>query len=71
MHLIREVLRGGKAILMRGEYEKSLLKSLGEINTKSTKLMSEATKSHIYETHMCMYLSEVNVHINAPKHIQS
>ena len=56
---------------MRGEYEKSLLKSLGEINTKSTKLMSEATKSHIYETHMCMYLSEVNVHINAPKHIQS
>jgi hypothetical protein len=38
---------------MRGEYEKGLLKSLGEINIKSTKLMGEATKSHIHEAHLC------------------
>ncbi|KAF8847555.1 hypothetical protein BDZ45DRAFT_811489 [Acephala macrosclerotiorum] len=47
-----EVLRGGKAILMRDEYGKGLLKSFREINTKSTKLMGEATKSHIREAHL-------------------
>jgi hypothetical protein len=33
---------------MGGEYERGLLRSLGEINMKTTKLMVEATKSHIH-----------------------
>ena len=38
---------------MRDEYGKELLKSLEGINTTSTKLMGEATKSHIHQAHLC------------------
>ncbi|KAJ3548882.1 hypothetical protein NM208_g781 [Fusarium decemcellulare] len=50
--LSNELMRGGKALLSGADYEKKLLDSLGEINTKSKNLMEEATKSHIYEFHM-------------------
>ncbi|KAF4462568.1 hypothetical protein FALBO_10622 [Fusarium albosuccineum] len=50
--LSNELLRGGKALLSGADYEKKLIDSLGEINTKSKNLMEEATKSHIYEFHM-------------------
>lgn len=39
---------------MKDEYGKGLLTSLEEINIMSTKLMSEATKSHIHQAHLCM-----------------
>ncbi|KAL5325536.1 hypothetical protein ACEPPN_006663 [Leptodophora sp. 'Broadleaf-Isolate-01'] len=47
-----ELLRGTKAIFMKDEYGKGLLTSLEEINIMSTKLMSEATKSHIHQAHL-------------------
>ncbi|KAJ5715306.1 uncharacterized protein N7483_012487 [Penicillium malachiteum] len=44
-----EFMRGGKALLMGGQYEQDLRQSLNEINIKSGDLMREAAKSHIYE----------------------
>lgn len=48
-------MRGTKALLTNNEYEKRLLESLDMIKTKSRSLMEEALKSHIYESHICMY----------------
>jgi hypothetical protein len=53
--LLCTVFRGGKAIMMRGEYEKELVESLKDINTKSEKLLREASKSHMHEAHLCTY----------------
>ncbi|KAK7999104.1 hypothetical protein PG991_014779 [Apiospora marii] len=50
--LLCTVFRGGKAIMMRGEYEKELVESLKDINTKSEKLLREASKSHMHEAHL-------------------
>ncbi|KAL8309092.1 hypothetical protein RB597_009390 [Gaeumannomyces tritici] len=47
-----EFWRGAKAIVAAGDYEKSMIKSLDAIKTKSARLMEEAAKSHIYEFHM-------------------
>lgn len=38
-------------------YESRLVESLGAIDQKSKSLMEEATKSHIFEFHMCKYVS--------------
>ncbi|KAK7959413.1 uncharacterized protein PG986_004267 [Apiospora aurea] len=46
------VFRGGKAVVMRGEYEKQLVESLTDINTESEKLLKEASKSHMHEVHL-------------------
>ncbi|KAK8112602.1 hypothetical protein PG984_013128 [Apiospora sp. TS-2023a] len=51
-YISNELFRGGKAIVMRGEYEKQLVESLKDINTKSEKLLREASKSHMHETHL-------------------
>ncbi|KAK8030089.1 hypothetical protein PG993_011380 [Apiospora rasikravindrae] len=48
-----ELFRGGKAVVMRGDYEKELIDSLKDISTKSAKLMEEAKKSHMHELHLC------------------
>lgn len=48
-----KVLRAGKALLTRGDYEKSMVDSLTMIKTRSSSLMEEAAKSHIHEFHMC------------------
>ena len=42
-------------LLLRGDYQKGLLDSLEEIQTKSRDLMTEASKSHIHEFHMCKF----------------
>ncbi|EAQ84529.1 predicted protein [Chaetomium globosum CBS 148.51] len=47
-----EFLRAGKALLTRGDYEKSMVDSLTMIKTRSSSLMEEAAKSHIHEFHM-------------------
>ncbi|KAH6617424.1 hypothetical protein F5144DRAFT_586391 [Chaetomium tenue] len=47
-----EFLRAGKALLTRGDYEKSMVESLAMIKTRSSSLMEEAAKSHIHEFHM-------------------
>jgi hypothetical protein len=46
-------LRGGKAILMAGDYEKDLCESLEKIQAKSTALLLEAEKSHMYDSKIC------------------
>lgn len=51
------VVRGGKAVLISNDYEKSLVESLDMIKIKSRSLMEEALKSHIYESHICMRAS--------------
>ncbi|KAK4446838.1 hypothetical protein QBC34DRAFT_410940 [Podospora aff. communis PSN243] len=43
-----ELLRGGKALLNAGDYEKSMVESLGTIKTRSSNMMEEAAKSHIH-----------------------
>ncbi|KAK7740447.1 hypothetical protein SLS53_005288 [Cytospora paraplurivora] len=48
------VIRGGKVLVKRGEYEQGLRDSLKEIQTKSTKLMEEAIKSNIHQLNHCM-----------------
>ncbi len=48
-------MRGGKALLSGGDYEKGLVESLGMIKTRSSSLMEEAAKSHIHEFHMCTH----------------
>ncbi|KAL8366416.1 hypothetical protein RB595_004950 [Gaeumannomyces hyphopodioides] len=47
-----EFWRGAKAMVTAGDYEKSMIESLDAIKTKSSHLMEEAAKSHIYEFHM-------------------
>ncbi|KAH7309740.1 hypothetical protein B0I35DRAFT_453382 [Stachybotrys elegans] len=47
-----EFLRGGKAMLTGGDYEKSMVESPNTIKTRSSNLMEEAAKSHIHEFHM-------------------
>ncbi|KAK3299643.1 uncharacterized protein B0H64DRAFT_440003 [Chaetomium fimeti] len=47
-----EFLRGGKALLNGGDYEKSMVESLDMIKVRSSSLMEEAAKSHIHEFHM-------------------
>lgn len=44
---------------MRGEYEKLLVESLTDINTKSKRLLKEADKSHIHEAHLCTLSSKL------------
>lgn len=41
---------------MGSVYESKLVESLGAIDQKSKSLMEEATKSHIFEFHMCKYV---------------
>jgi len=55
--LTRPVLKGGKVLFTRGDYEKDLLQSLDMIKEKSRSLMEEAAKSHIHEVHMCAWPS--------------
>ena len=38
---------------MAGDYEKDLCESLEKIQTKSTALLLEAEKSHMYDSKMC------------------
>jgi hypothetical protein len=56
-HTGGKVLRGGKALLSKGDYEKTMVESLDRIKTRSSSLMEEAAKSHIHEFHMCTHAS--------------
>jgi len=42
-------------MLNGGDYEKSMVESLGMIKTRSSSLMEEAAKSHIHEFNMCTH----------------
>ena len=53
-----KVLKTGNALFSGEDYEATLVKSLGMIRAKSRRLMGEALKSHIHESHIaniCTY----------------